>query len=58
MLAVIHLCVSPLLLFHNVGSYIFGGSRKFDELNEVLRNRSSAVGRFLPKSEGHGAFAH
>jgi hypothetical protein len=47
MLAVMDLCVSLLLLFHKDGSCIFSGRKKFEELNEVRRNWSSAVVRML-----------
>ena len=47
MLAVMDVCVSCLLLFHRDGSCIFAGGKKFEELNEVRRNWSSAVVRML-----------
>jgi hypothetical protein len=47
MLAVMDVCVSLLLLFHKDGSCIPVGKKKFEELNEVRRNWSSAVVRML-----------
>jgi hypothetical protein len=47
MLAVMDVCVASLLLFHQDGSCIFGGKKKFEELNEVRRNWSSAAVRML-----------
>jgi ATP/ADP translocase len=47
MLAVIDLCVASLLLFHRDGSCIPSARKKFDELNGVRRNWSSAVVRML-----------
>jgi ATP/ADP translocase len=47
MLAVMDVCVSSLLLLHKDGSCIPAGKRKFEELNEVRRNWSSAVVRML-----------
>src|SRR6202012_4936653 len=47
MLAVMDVCVSSLLLFHRDGSCTFSGGKKFEELNEVRRNWSSAVVRML-----------
>ena len=47
LLAVMDLCVAALLLFHRDGSCTFSGGKKFEELNEVRRNWSSAVVRML-----------
>jgi hypothetical protein len=47
MLAVMDVCVSSLLLFHRDGSCISGGNKKFEELNQVRRNWTSAVVRML-----------
>jgi len=47
MLAVMDICVFSLLLFHKDGSCIFAGKKRFEELNEVRRNWSSAVVRML-----------
>jgi ATP/ADP translocase len=47
MLAVMDVCVSSLLLFHKDGSCISAGKKKFEELNGVRRNWSSAVVRVL-----------
>jgi hypothetical protein len=47
MLAVMNVCVASLLLFHKDGSCISTGKKKFEELNEVRRNWSSAIVRML-----------
>jgi len=47
LLAVMDLCVAALLLFHKDGSCTFSGGKKFEELNDVRRNWSSAVVRML-----------
>jgi ATP/ADP translocase len=47
MLAVMDVCVASLLLFHKDGSCIHAGKKKFEELNKVRRNWSSAVVRML-----------
>ena len=47
MLAVMDVCVSSLLLFHRDGSCISAGKKKFEELNQVRRNWTSAVVRML-----------
>jgi hypothetical protein len=47
MLAVMDVCVSSLLLFHRDGSCISAGNKKFEELNQVRRNWTSAVVRML-----------
>jgi hypothetical protein len=47
MLAVMDVCVSSLLLFHKDGSCTSAGKKKFEELNQVLRNWTSAVVRML-----------
>src|ERR1700733_3722009 len=48
MLAVMDVCVSSLLLFHRDGSCcISAGDKKFEELNQVRRNWTSAVVRML-----------
>jgi hypothetical protein len=47
MLAVMDVCVSSLLLFHRDGSCIPAGKKKFEELNQVRRNWTSAVVRML-----------
>jgi hypothetical protein len=47
MLAVMDVCVSSLLLFHRDGSCISGGNKKFEELNQVRRNWTTAVVRML-----------
>jgi hypothetical protein len=47
MLAVMDVCVSSLLLFHRDGSCVSAGNKKFEELNQVRRNWTSAVVRML-----------
>ena len=47
MLAVMDVGVSSLLLFHRDGSCISAGRKKFEELNQVRRNWTSAVVRML-----------
>jgi hypothetical protein len=47
MLAVMDVCVSLLLLFHRDGSCVSSGGKKFEELNQVRRNWTSAVVRML-----------
>ncbi|WP_433972504.1 hypothetical protein [Tunturiibacter lichenicola] len=47
MLAVMDVCVSSLLLFHKDGSCTSAGKKKFEELNKVRRNWTSAVVRML-----------
>jgi len=47
MLAVMDVCVSSLLLFHRDGSCIPTDKKKFEELNQVRRNWTSAVVRML-----------
>jgi ATP/ADP translocase len=47
MLAVMDVCVSSLLFFHSDGSCVSDGKKKFDELNQMRRNWTSAVVRML-----------
>jgi hypothetical protein len=47
MLAVMDVCVSSLLLFHKDGSCTSPSNKKFEELNQVRRNWTSAVVRML-----------
>jgi hypothetical protein len=47
MLAVMDVCVSSLLLFYRDGSCVSADGRKFEELNQVRRNWTSAVVRML-----------
>jgi ATP/ADP translocase len=47
MLAVMDVCVSSLLLFHRDGSCIPSGKKRFEELNQVGQNWTSAVVRML-----------
>jgi hypothetical protein len=47
MLAVMDVCVSSLLFFHRDGSCISASNKKFEELNQVRRNWTSAVVRML-----------
>jgi ATP/ADP translocase len=47
MLAVMDVCVSSLLLLHRDGSCTSAGKKKFEELNQVRQNWTSAVVRML-----------
>jgi ATP/ADP translocase len=47
MLAVMDVCVSSLLLLHRDGSCIPAEKKKFEELNQIRRNWTSAVVRML-----------
>jgi hypothetical protein len=57
MLAVMDICVSLLLLYHRDGSCISAGKKRFEELNQIRRNWTSAVVRMLAIVTSLGASA-